>query len=119
MSDISSPPDANLVEFLSSRARNTSDGRLALDAGLGFVVAIIALIWRPGGWHLIACIGVCFAAFGAWGIADRELRERAANAAPDVRLLRVGRAMAAVVGALAAALLLIGLLGLALGTWIS
>ena len=115
-------PDANISEFLSARARSTSDGRLALDAGLGFVVAVVTSIWRPGGWHLIACVGVCFAAFGGWGIADRELAERAVRSMstePSLRLLRVGRVVSAVVGAIAAIVLLISLLGIALGTWIS
>ena len=115
-------PDANLVEFLSARARRASDGRLTLDAGIGLVVAVGSLIWRPSFWHSIACIGLCFAAFGGWGIADRELRERAAlstAAGTRLGLLRVGRAVAASIGAIAAGLLLISLLGIALGTWIS
>ena len=65
---------------------------------------------------------VCFLAYGAWGIADRELREREVGStepATRQRLLRFGRAFAAGMGALAAGALLISLLGVALGTWIS
>lgn len=121
MTDTSPPRDANLIEFLSTRARSASDGRLALDAGLGFVVTVVALIWRPGDWYLIASVGLCFAAFGAWGIADRELRERGGLSITGVglSLLRIGRVIAASIGALAGALLLVSLLGIALGTWIS
>jgi hypothetical protein len=113
-----SSPDANLVEFLSARARGATDGRLALDAGIGFVAAIVALIWRPAGWHIVACVGACFMAFGGWGIADRELRE-ATESELSARWLGVGRAIAAGLGALAAGILLLSLLGFALGTWIS
>jgi hypothetical protein len=121
MTETSPPRDANLVEFLSTRARSASDGRLALDAGLGFLVTVVAVIWRLGGWHLIACVGLCFTAFGAWGIADRELRERGGPSVDGVglHLLRIGRGVAAGVGALAGALLLVSLLGMALGTWVS
>jgi len=122
MTDTPASRDANLREFLRTRARSASDGRLALDAGLGFLATIAVVIWRPGGWHLMACIGLCFAAFGGWGIADRELHEREGRSTDTgigLRLLRAGRAIAAGIGAVAGGLLLVGLLGIALGTWIS
>jgi hypothetical protein len=107
---------------LSGRARNASDGRLAFDVGVGLVVTIVAVIWRPSGWHIVASAALCFLAFGAWGITDRELRERQSASAASFgayRSLHIGRAVAAGVGALAAGGLLISLLGIALGTWIS
>jgi len=122
MVDSPSRPEPNLAEFLTRRARSTSDGRLAIDVAAGLVVAIAAVIWRPEGWHLVASAAVCFLAFGAWGITDRELREReiaSAMSFGSYRLLRFGRVLAAGLGALAAATLLLGLLGIALGTWIS
>lgn len=122
MVDSPARPEPNLAEFLTRRARNTSDGRLALDVGVGLIVTIVAVIWRPGGWHIIASAALCFLAFGAWGIADRELRERengSTAALPAYGFLRLGRAVAAGVGALAAGGLLLSLLGIALGTWIS
>lgn len=115
-------PELNLVEFLTTRARRASDTRLVLDAAIGLVAALIAVIWRPTGWLLVASAALCVAAFGWWGIADRELRERVVNAA-DARdahtILRVMRATAVGLGSLGAGALLIGLLGVALGTWIS
>ena len=114
--------EPSLADFLIGRARNASDGRLALDVGLGVVVTIIVLIWRPAGWHIFASAALCFLAFGAWGITDRELNDREKVSAVSFgphRLLRVGRAAAVGVGTLAAGSLLISLLAIALGTWIS
>jgi hypothetical protein len=88
-----------------------------LDAAIGLAAVLIALIWRPAGWHLIVSAALCFVAFGGWGITDRELRESAVDAAHSIgalKMLRITRAIA-----LGAAALLVGLLGLALGTWIS
>ncbi len=115
-------PEASLVEFLTTRARRSSDTRLVLDAAFGLVAALIALIWRPAGWHLIVSAALCFAAFGGWGITDRELRENGVGAPHSIgalKMLRITRAIAAGVGILGAAVLLVGLLGVALGTWIS
>ena len=111
--------DAGLVEFLSARARGASDGRLAVDVGVGIVVAVVVLIWRPPAWLLVGCLGLCFAAFGGWGITDRELHDPGGRSARSSRLLRFGRALSAVIGAIAATTALILLLGAALGTWIS
>ena len=121
---IESPSQAevNLLQFLSARARGASDARLALDAAIGLVVAVIVVIWRPPGWYFVASAGLCFAAFGGWGIADRELREHQVQASRSVgalRLLQLARVITATLGAFAAGALLIGLLGVALGTWIS
>lgn len=106
--------------MLVTRARASSDARLAADVAGGLLVLVGIAAWRPPGWLLVAGAALCFAAFGAWGILDREL------SAPDdararwrVRLLRAARAIAAALGFVAAAVLLVQLLGLALGTWIS
>ena len=121
---VESPQEAevNLLEFLSTRARSASDARLVLDVALGLVIAVIALVWRPTGWLFVVSAALCFAAFGGWGIADRELRERRSNPADahaTLRALGIARVIASIVGALAAGTLLIGLLAVALGTWIS
>jgi hypothetical protein len=113
-------PDATLPEALAHRARHASDGRLALDAGLGFLAAIGALVWRPAAWFLVASAALCFAAFGVWGIADRELSERGPAAPAAVAWsLRAARVAATALGVLAAAALLLSALAVALGTWIS
>ena len=122
MREASPESDLNLREFLTARARTASDLRLALDAGLGLLAAIVALLWRPGGWKLVASAALCFLAFGGWGIADRELQEREHNPGASrisLRLLRLARVLAAILGATAAIALLVGVLGVALGTWIS
>src|SRR5690348_14236466 len=101
--------DLNLREFLTTRARTASDLRLALDAALGLLAAIVALLWRPGGWKLVTSAALCFVAFGAWGIADRELQEReqtSGDSRVSLRLLRVARVVAATLGAAAAIALL-------------
>lgn len=120
MIDAPLPNDASLPALLAHRARHASDRRLALDSAAGLLVASGALALRPPGWLLIASAAGCFAAFGAWGIADRELGERsAAGSERLVRALRAGRAIAAIVGLLAALTLLLTAVALGLGTWIS
>lgn len=112
--------DLTLRELLSNRARSASDARLALDAGVGLLVAVAALVWRPAAWHLMVAAALCVACFGAWGIADRELRgRRAGDTTLSRRLLLALRLIAAVIGALAALLLAFGALAFVLGTWIS
>jgi hypothetical protein len=113
-------PDASLAEFLAARARAASDGRLVIDVMAGCCAALGVGLWHPAGWLVLLGASLGLAAFGAWGIADRELRERAnASSAVGVRVLAVVRAAAAVAGAVAAVGAMFALLGIALGTWIS
>ncbi|HVT39128.1 MAG TPA: hypothetical protein VHE78_08780 [Gemmatimonadaceae bacterium] len=111
-------PPENLFEFLSRRARRASDGRLVLDVALGSAVSAALLIRRPPGWRLWLSVAVVVAAFGAWGMADRELGERPHPGTGSL-LLRGGRALAGVVGWLAFIAFVFGAIRLALGTWIS
>ena len=113
-------PDANLPELLAARARHASDTRLALDAVLGSVIALGAVFWRGPGWYFITSIASCFLAFGFWGMADRELGERGNAGSPRaVWLLRAGRIVAAIIGAIAAVMAMLTALALALGRMIS
>jgi len=98
--------DSTLPELLADRARRASDFRLALDTGAGVLVSAAALFWRPRAWVLLLSASLCFAAFGLWGIADRAH-------------LRPLRALAAVLGAVAALALAGGVVALGLGTIIS
>jgi type VI protein secretion system component VasF len=112
-------PDASLPEFLAARARAASDGRLVVDVIVGCCAALGVAVWQPLGWLVLLGVSVCLAAFGAWGIVDRELRER--ENAPDarvVRLLSIVRVAVAALGALAAVTALFSVLGVVLGTWI-
>ena len=113
-------PDASLPEFLAARARAASDGRLVVDVIAGCCVALGVAVWRPSGWITLLGVAVCLAAFGVWGIADRELRERAKEPGIlAVRALSVVRVAAAALGALAGVTAIFATLGIALGTWIS
>ena len=113
-------PDASLPEFLAARARAASDGRLVVDVIAGCCGALAAAVWRPAGWITLLGVAVCLAAFGVWGIADRELRERAETShVYVVRVLSSVRVAAAALGALAAVTAIFATLGIALGTWIS
>ncbi len=116
------PDQRTLPALLAERARRASDARLALDVGGGVLAATAALWLRPPGWALLVAAALCFAAFGGWGIADRAVRERPADAHASSRALlalRAARATAAVLGALAGLALALLLFTLALGTWIS
>jgi|SRR5215218_4853303 len=109
----------DLFHALAARARATSDGRLVLAVIAGLAVTLSAAVWQPAGWLVIGSIGVCAAAFGAWGIADRELAERGAMNGSSVVVLRGVRAFSVVLGTCAAIVAALVVLGTALGTWIS
>jgi hypothetical protein len=120
MIDFVSRSDAGLPELLAARARGASDARLALDVALGLLAAIVVLVWRPSAWPVLLGAALCFASFGAWGIAERELTDPALDAGGrSARLLRALRTVATTIGSLAAFVLLFGLLGLAMGRFIS
>jgi hypothetical protein len=116
MTEARADSDLSLPQFLSARARRASDARLALDVACGLVVALVAALWRGPAWHIIASGAVCFVAYGAWGIADRELRERAAISPDRHTALRAGRTAAAGVGAIAGVSLVLTALFFLLGT---
>src|SRR4051812_7677506 len=108
-------PDANLGEFLAARARAASDGRLVADVIAGCCAALGVTVWRPAGWLALLGVSVCLTAFGVWGIADRELRERAnAPRARVVRVLATLRVAAAGAGAVPALPALGGAVGVML-----
>jgi hypothetical protein len=111
-------PEITLPAFLARRARNASDAHLVIDAVVGFVVAVAALLAQGPVWYLFASAGICFLSFGAWGIADRELNERVQRSLAS-RLLAFARVVSATVGFIAAASVLIGAMGVAIGRVIS
>jgi len=113
-------PDAGLPVFLAARARHASDARLAADATGGVVVAVGSWLVRFPGWFLVFAAACCFLAFGMWGIADRELGERGESASRAQRFfLKAAQAVAALIGTAAVAVLLMSLMGIALGRIIS
>jgi hypothetical protein len=114
------PPSLNLTDAVVHRARTASKRRLFVDTGAGTLVAVAAIVWKPSGWAVIASAALCFAAFGAWGVADRLLEEHSQlRGRGFVEFLLILRTVAVTVGVAAALILLFGMAGLAMGTWIS
>lgn len=120
MVDTAAPPDEGLAGVLAARARAASDGRLILDVAAGLLVALAIVIWHPRAWVVPCSIGLTLAAYGAWGLADREIAERTNGADSRlVRALRVLRGVAVVVGVVGAGVACFSILGIGLGNWIS
>jgi hypothetical protein len=115
--DLDRNPEISLTDFLARRARTASDARLIIDAVIGFVVAVAALLAQGPVWYLFTSAGICFLSFGAWGIADRELLEHdGSRLAP---WLKGARILSGIIGFIAAAALFTGALGVAIGRIIS
>jgi hypothetical protein len=112
-------PNDDLFHALATRARATSDGRLVLAVILGLTTTLAIALWHPPAWLIFACVGIGAAAFGAWGIADRELAEHDARSRLSTAVLRVARVVSAVVGVCAGVAAALDVLRHALGTWIS
>lgn len=110
--------DESLRSVLAERARAASDGRLILDVAAGLLVVLALAIWHPRAWVIPLSMGVTLAAYGAWGLVDREIAERAAAGnGRFVRALRILRGVALVVGVLAAVVACFAVLGIGLGEW--
>jgi hypothetical protein len=107
-----------LVEFLRSRARRASDWRLAVDVSVGVLLATAALIWRPSGYLVLLSAAVTLTAFGGWGIADREIAERAVAGGTIgvAQSFRAFRAVCTIAGAIAFVALLLSALMFGLGS---
>ena len=113
-------PEADLPEFLSHRARSSSLRRLGADIVAGTAIAVSAVLWRPTGALIVAGIGVCFFAYGLWGVLDRAKSLAATAKRPYVEgVLEAICALVAAAGIVAASAALLGVWALALGTWIS
>jgi len=113
-------PDASLPEFLAYRARSASIWRLAIDAVMGAAVCAAVVWWRPTASLVLASAALCFFWYGAWGMLDR-VRSRAGVADGNLfrGLIDAMCALCALLGAFAAAGVLLGVWAMALGTWIS
>lgn len=101
--DAAPPRAASLLAFLAAGARAQTDGTLVLCAGVGVVVAAVAVAFVPG-WGPLALSALAAAAFGGWGIADRVAAERRTADGDGDRMdaaLRGARAGLAVGGVLA------------------
>lgn len=112
--------EASLVDVLVARARAASDGRLVADAIGGLVTALGFAFWHPSGWLIPFGAAISLTAFGAWGVADREITERSTGTGVRwVPLLRFVKGLAVAAGAFGAGIACFTALGLVLGTWIS
>jgi hypothetical protein len=112
--------DESVGDILASHARRTSDGWLVAHVAIGMAVAVAALAVPSTAALVPVAAGLASIAFGLWGIFDRELTERGERAPPSGHMpLRVARALAAALGAVAVLAALFALLALSLGTWIS
>lgn len=107
-----------LPDLLVQRARGASDRRLVVDAALGLVSAAAVAVLRPPLWIPLASLAVCLGAFGIWGILDRETAD-APHGSSGTRFLLGARALAATLGAVAAAIFGVSLFFALLGQWIS
>lgn len=110
-------PESSLPEFLAARARHASDERLVADAVGGLLAAGAVLVWRIPGWPFVLGIGACCAAFGLWGIADREIAERTGER--FLLPLRALRVFAVLLGIGASVFLVLIVLAKGLGRMIS
>lgn len=110
--------DLTLPSLLAARARTASDGRLAVDTGVGLIAGSLAIALRPPAWSVMASAALCLVAFGAWGIADRAVSDHPAGGR-GLRAVRGLRAAAAALGVLGALGLIATGMALVLGTWIS
>jgi hypothetical protein len=120
--------DADLRDLWRSYARRTPDTWLALLVSLSILLlvgfAIVGLMharWALRWWPA-ALLPMFAGAFGAWGIADRELadRGRESDRRPLAVRMLIGIEWAAcVAAALAAAAAVIVFLRVTVGTWIS
>jgi len=120
MDPVANEPGVSLTEFLRARARATAPARLTIDVLGGAAVAGAAAWARPRGWAILVCASACFALYGTWAVAERQLQADAPGRRPSVEFLWfAARALSAGLGAVACLLLLFLLLGVSLGTWIS
>jgi hypothetical protein len=108
----------SLGELLVTRARQSSDRRLVIDAGAGLVGAAVLAILRPPFWVSLTALAFCLGAFGLWGILDREATESVSHGAQR-RIVAWSRLVVAIAGGLAAAVFGISLFFSMLGQWIS
>jgi hypothetical protein len=109
----------SLPEYLSARARASSDARLALDAIVGLLCVVAFSLWRVPGWYLLVGIGACFLSYGTWAIANRELADLSEESRLKTRLLRALSALSAAAGFAAVAFLMLAVLAKLIGPIIS
>jgi hypothetical protein len=106
----------SLPQLLANRARLASDRKLVVDASSGLVAAVSIAILRPPLWIPLFGLACSLAAFGLWGILDREVGEVNPSSR---RALVIARGLVAAAGAFAAILFGVSLFFAMLGPMIS
>ena len=109
----------NVFALIAKLARRSSDGQLVAAAAVGIVAAASIGLFIPS-WWFAALPLLCTGSFGIWGIAERTAAERLAKAGPSFggrRALAAVRVTAAMMGTIAAALTILTLAAMAIGTW--
>jgi hypothetical protein len=109
----------NAFALIAKLARRASDGQLVVAAAVGIAAAALIGLLVPD-WWFAALPLLCIGSFGVWGIAERTAAERLAKAGPSFggrRALATVCVTAAMVGTLAAALTILTLAAVAIGTW--
>lgn len=114
----------SLLHAVAARARRASDATLAA-CGLAGLVALGGLAWMEGrGWGVLLPV-VALGLWGAWGIADRTLHDRAvlraSGAAPTFTDTTLGavRLALAILGVATGAIAMLAVMGTLLGKIIS
>ena len=109
----------NVFALIAKLARRASDGQLVAAGAAGIAAAALIGLLVPSWWFATLPL-LCIGSFGIWGIAERTAAERLARVGPSFggrRALAVVRVTAAMVGTLAAALTILTLAAMAIGTW--
>jgi len=113
------PHDNSLGDALVQHSRRASIRRLTLDVAGGLLTVALAAAWRPSGWIVLVSAALCFAAFGAWALADRVLDPPGrVSSSAIAALLLILRTVAIAVGMAAMLILVFGSLEIAMGTFI-
>lgn len=112
-------PGNSLPEFLSARARGSSDTRLVADAVAGLVAVVAFSFWRGPGWYMLVAAGACFLCYGTWAIANRELADAPGASGWARALLKTLAAAFAAFGLAAAVFLMLAVLAKLIGRVIS
>jgi hypothetical protein len=117
--------EPSLADLWRRSARRATDTQLAICAAVlpatvlaSTIVAFARPQWTLDWWPVTA-LPLLVAAFGIWGIGDRELAAPEAGAQPAKWGWRFVQALAAAVAGLSAIVIVLWFLARVVGTWIS
>ncbi|HEY2165113.1 MAG TPA: hypothetical protein VGH04_14030 [Gemmatimonadaceae bacterium] len=117
--------EPSLADLWRRSARRATDTQLAACAAalpITVVASVIVAFSRPRwtiDWWPLTAVPLLVAAFGIWGIGDRELVAPEAGAAPAKWGWRLVQALAAAVAGLSGVVIVLWFLSRVVGTWIS